>query len=276
MTIQEKVQWAIKQCNLKNTIVIYERNNKAVYASESVEWGSVILKVNTDEAELTSEFNMLKEMHGNRCCKVYGYDAKQGVLIEERIIPGTTLRCEENMVIRVNQFLGLFSKIHKSIDHVYSPITYLDWFKNADAFCMSHKPDEAIINNMHKAYGMGEELFYKYNDRVLLHGDLHHDNIILNDEGIYCIIDPKGVIGPEIFDIPRYILNEMDFVSAEESKKHIIQVAEMISQETKYPFTDIIKLFFMEVMLGNVWCIEDGEKPDMHQIKIATELVNDL
>ncbi|HEX3078092.1 MAG TPA: aminoglycoside phosphotransferase family protein [Lachnospiraceae bacterium] len=273
MTVQEKVQWAKKQWNLKNLIVIYERDSKAVYSSESDLWGKVILKVNGDPAELASEYNMLIEMAGKSSCSVFAYDVEQGVLIEERITPGAVLRKEEDAEVRVDHFLNVFSNIHKRIDNVQSATTYLDWLRKADDFCMDHKLDKLITNNMHKARCIGEELFCKYDDRVLLHGDLHHDNMIQNDKGIYYMIDPKGVIGPEIFDLPRYILNEMDYVSESECKNHVFQIAEMISSKTEYPLKDIIKLFFMEVMLANVWCIEDNEEPCLNQIHIAEELL---
>ncbi len=276
MTIQEKVQWAKEQWNLTNTIVIYERSNKAVYHSESDQWGAVVLKVNSDADELASEYNMLNEMSGKNSCRVFAYDAERGVLIEERIIPGIVLRNEKNAAVRVNHFLRVFREIHKTIDHVQNRATYFDWLERADAFCRDHDLDESITKKMHQARCIGEELFSKYDERVLLHGDLHHDNILLNDKGTYCMIDPKGVIGPKIFDLPRYILNEIDFVPDNECKNHVVQIVEMINKEIDYPFADIMKLFFMEVILANVWCIEDGEEPNLHQILIATQLFNEF
>lgn len=276
MTVQEKVKWTKKQWNLKNIVAIYERDSKAVYSSESDLWGNVILKVNRDSVELTSEYNMLIEMAGKCSCRVFAYDAEQGVLIEERITPGTVLRKEEDTEVRINHFLNVFRNIHKRIDNDQSAITYLDWLRKADDFSMVHKLDKLVNNNMHKARCIGEELFCKYDDRVLLHGDLHHDNMIRNDNGIYYMIDPKGVIGPEIFDLPRYILNEMDYVSESESKNHVLRIAEMISSKTEYPMIDIVKLFFMEVMLANVWCIEDSEEPCLNQMQIAEDLLNDI
>ncbi|HEX3023360.1 MAG TPA: aminoglycoside phosphotransferase family protein [Lachnospiraceae bacterium] len=276
MAVQEKVQWAKKKWYLRNLIVIYERDSKAVYSSESDLWGNVILKVNRDTEELASEYSMLIEMAGKCSCRVFAYDAEQGVLIEERITPGLVLRKEEDVEVRVKHFLNVFRNIHKRIDNVQSSTSYLDWLRKADDFCMDHNVDILITNNMHKARCIGEELFCKYADRVLLHGDLHHDNMIRNDKGIYYMIDPKGVIGPEIFDLPRYILNEMDYVSESEYKNHVFQIAEMISSKSEYPLNDIIKLFFMEVMLANVWCIEDNEEPSLNQIQIAEELMNDI
>ena len=40
----------------------------------------------------------------------------------------------------------------------------------------------------------------------LLHGDLHHDNI-LHDGGEWVVIDPKGIIGDPHFDVIQYLLN---------------------------------------------------------------------
>jgi len=48
----------------------------------------------------------------------------------------------------------------------------------------------------------------------------------------------------------------------------------MIGQEIKYSYIDIIKLLSMEIMLGNVWYIEDGIEPKLHQILIAIVLLN--
>ena len=283
MDIHENVQWAIQQWNLKNTIAVYEKDNKAVYSSESVQWGNVILKVNIDTDELASEHNMLKDMDGRSSCRVFAYDGARGVLIEERIIPRNfgksnipfTLRDEDNVAVRVNHFLRVFKDIHKTIDDTNNQVTYLDWFKNADSYCMKHDMNELIKNNMHRACCIAEDLFGKYDDRVLLHGDLHHDNMMLNENGTYSMIDPKGVIGPEIFDLQRYILNEIFYVSNDNCKDHVLKVVEMISQKTKYPFIDIIKLFYMEVMLEKVWCLEDGGGPNLPQVLVAVELLNE-
>lgn len=274
MDIQEKILWAKNKYRLKKFEVIYEENTNAVYTSESTQWGNIVLKINSNKDELMNEYNMLRELHGKSSCKVFAYEEKQGLLIEEQIIPGTVLRNEKNVEVRVNQFLKVFNNIHKEVDNVKNFESYLDWLKRADEFCINNNVDESIRNNMHKAYIIGKDLFCKFSDRVLLHGDLHHDNMLLNKNVEYCIIDPKGIIGPEIFDLPRYISNEMDFVFDHECKNHILQVIEMISKKTNYLFVDILKLFFMEVMLANVWCIEDGKEPNLHEILIALELLN--
>lgn len=276
MSIKSKINWIKERFSLENIEKIYDFNNKAVYSAESIKLGNVIIKVNENKEELASEYNMLKNLNGQNSCRVFVYDSEYGVLIEERIIPGTVLRKEQRVEIRVNSFIEVFQSIHKEIDNKNNFESYLDWLIRADRFCIENNMEEVIKENMHKGRIIGQEMFDKYNDRVLLHGDLHHDNILKNSCGYYSMIDPKGVIGPAIFDIPRYILNEIDFVSEYECKRHILHVIELLSEKLKYPISDIIKLFFMKVILANVWNVEDGMKPNMNQVLMVLELVEEI
>jgi streptomycin 6-kinase len=107
--------------------------------------------VNENTGELASEYNMLNEMRGKSCCQVYAYDATKGLLMEERIIPGTVLRNEKNAAVRIECFHTVFKDIHKKINIVQSYPTYLDWLRNAEQFCMNHDLDESVLHHMHIA-----------------------------------------------------------------------------------------------------------------------------
>lgn len=83
------------------------------------------------------------------------------------------------------------------------------------------------------------------------------------------MIDPKGIIGPLILDLPRFILNEFDTEYDETPAEHIRNVIKLISRRFAYPAEDIAKAFVMETFLANIWCIEDGVEPDTEQVEIA-------
>lgn len=163
--------------------------------------------------------------------------------------------------------------------------TYLDWLDYAVEFCEKlfleneQTTAKAISDGgnatditiwkkrAEEARAIGQELFEKYPDRVLLHGDLHHDNLLLGADGSYVFVDPKGVIGPEIFDLPRFILNEAEYEDAEYVSgsrsgdgitKHIQTVIRHLSKRLGYPEEDIRKLYYMEAVLAHIWNIEDG------------------
>ena len=284
MTISDKLHLAAQKWNLLNISPIYKQEKRAVYQATASAWGNIILKINADTETLLSEFRALQSMHSTNCCKVYDFDEAYGMLVEELISPGTVLREEKNLAKRIKHFCTVFHNIHTTPISVADTghKTYLNWLENADRFCQQHAADTkytAVLElkkNMYEAYQIGKELFEKYPDRLLLHGDLHHDNILQNANGEYCIIDPKGIIGPEIFDIPRFILNELydfDYDKAAEAISHIEMTIQLISDTTGYPIKDITRLFFMETMLANAWCLEDGVPLEALHIKVATELL---
>ena len=235
MSIEEKMNLIVDKYKLDSIKAIYVNDFRAVFYAVSIKYGEVILKVNENEEELMSEYNMLTMVSNNYFCKVYEVNVNLGMLIEERIIPGATLREEKLAFERISVYIHLFKNIHKNIDSRLNIKTYLDWLRNANNFSKTLSQNQVISKDMQLAYSIGVELFDKYNDRVLLHGDLHHDNILMNKEGSYKIIDPKGVIGPKIFDLPRFILNEICMVPFEEAENHISYVILTLSKYLNYP-----------------------------------------
>jgi len=95
-----------------------------------------------------------------------------------------------------------------------------------------------------------------YSRRVLLHGDFHHDNILLSSNGEYIIIDPKGVIGDPVFDVPRFILNEYgDHITSELYTK-INDIIFNFEVNLSIPNDVIRKCLYVETVMGTCWSLQ--------------------
>lgn len=266
--MQDKINFAVKKWGLDLLEVIYECSEKGVFSAGSKEFGTVILKVDQHKSQLASEYRMLARLSGRYSCKVYAYDENAGLLLEERIFPGTVLRGETSLEKRIQMFLQVFRGIHMPAD---SGETYLNWLERICEYCACHGVAENMAS---RACSFCVEMFEKYPDRVLLHGDLHHDNLLLRTDGSYVMIDPKGVVGPAIMDLPRFILNELDTEHACPDRRHIEDVIRLVSGQSGYPAADIRKLFFMETVLANIWRAEDGEEMNGQELELADFLVS--
>lgn len=275
MNINSEIK-AIDLWGLSNLKQMYVNHYKIVYSGKSKIYGDIILKVNSNKEELLSEYNTLVAMAGKYCCKVYDYNNEYGLLLLENIIPGQRLREEQDALTRINEFIIVFKNIHKTDVTIFFDKSYLDWLRDASEFCLNFNINSSLTLDVKRAFNIGTKLFKKYKDRVLLHGDLHHDNILKNNFGEYSIIDPKGVIGPKIFDLPRFILNEMDYTSFDKCINHTMFVIETIGSNLDYSIIDITKLLYMEVILANVWNLEDNISINKEQIIIARELLNKI
>ena len=188
-------------------------------------------------------YAMLRRLDGDHACRVLDFDGTW--LTMERIIPGDTLRT----VAEPEQRLGIFAEV---IHAIHRPVeageSYLDWLTAARRKAPAnwrHRADRAL--------SIGRAFFDAYPERLLLHGDLHHDNILRHSDGSWVIIDPKAVVAPAIFDLPRFLLNDQDRAVL------IPRFAEVFG----YPEDHIRAAFLMEVTLANLWSMEDGAAPDL-------------
>lgn len=249
--MNEQLQFAIDYWSLSNLRPIYEREQSAVWYCGSERFGPVVLKWNST-GQLESEYRMLSRVQGKGCCKVYGYDQDLGLLLEERILPGTVLWEERSLEKRIEVLASVFREIHVA---KHDGETYLDWLNKAHAFCEAQNVADELLRLSAQARDICAELFDQYPERVLLHGDLHHDNLLLRADGSYAVIDPKGVIGPEILDLPRFLLNEADMSN---DTTHMERAIRLVSRACGYPEEDLRKALFMEAVLATVWCVEDG------------------
>ncbi|MBD5528155.1 MAG: phosphotransferase [Lachnospiraceae bacterium] len=265
--MRDKINYAVKEWGLGHLEVIYEHLTRGVFSAESKNFGPVILKINQHKSQLESEYRMLERLSGRHSCRVYAFDERAGLLLEERIFPGTVLRRETSLEKRIQMFLQVFCEIHMPAD---SSATYLNWLERICEYCAQHHVAEDLAS---RAHAFCVEMFEKYPDRVLLHGDLHHDNLLLRTDGSYVMIDPKGVVGPAIMDLPRFILNELDTIHASSDRQHIEEVIRLLGGQSGYPAADIKKLFYMETVLANIWCLEDGEEMNRQQLELAELLL---
>lgn len=268
--LQNKINYAVKKWELEHLEVIYAHLTKGVFSAESRNFGHVILKINQHGTQLESEYQMLARLSGRHSCKVYAFDKNAGFLLEERIFPGTVLRKETSLEKRIQVFLQIFQEIHMPMN---SGTTYLNWLERIREYCTRHQVAEDLASRAHLFCA---EMFEKYPDRVLLHGDLHHDNLLLRSDGGYAMIDPKGVVGPAIMDLPRYILNELNTAHICSDKQHIVEVIRLLGEQSGYPAADIKKLFYMETVLANIWCLEDGEEMDRQELDIADFIIGTM
>lgn len=205
------------------------------------------------------------------------------MLLEERFVPGTVLREEESLSKRIEVFKTVFTQIHheeagqasgqesETMDAQVS--SYTDWLQNVYQFCVENNVDAKLMKKVTQARDICVEIFKKYPERVLLHGDLHHDNILLREDGTYAMIDPKGVSGPKILDLPRYIMNEIDTKHTISDEEHMREAVRLVSEMCGYPIEDVAKLYFTEVVLGNLWCFEDGEEMNEEEMEIAAKVL---
>lgn len=249
-----------------------------IFTCRSKKHGDAVLKIGNPCKEVFTEVHCLSEYHGGRFCRIYNSDMDRGVILEQRVMPGIRLREEKSLEKRLLVFSKLYNGLHIPPRDPEIYPTYFEWVSRITKYMRNIGADTELCKLMEKAKECFISLCRTYSKKLLLHGDLHHDNILFGENNEYKIIDPKGVVGDPIFDIPRFILNEFytdDAVPYETYRAHVNKVADFFETSLNVPQDIIKKCLFIETTMGNCWNVESNEKPDMNAVLYSEAVMND-
>jgi streptomycin 6-kinase len=251
-----------------------------VFRCVSAKYGNAVLKLgNPSSREIAAEYHALREYDGRRFCTVFEADLEHGVMLEECVQPGTPLRDEDSLDKRLSVFSALYQGLHVPPMNADLYPTYTGWVERITAYMSKREDCKELYLYMRKAQDICASVTALYPQRMLLHGDFHHDNILLGREGEYRIIDPKGVVGDPVFDVPRFILNEFDEELTEDTYKKISNIISVLEKSLEIPEDIIRRCLFVETAMGNCWSAEDGSTPEeyaglLRNVSFAESLVN--
>ena len=80
-----------------------------------------------------------------------------------------------------------------------------EWTSVRDRFARKAGPPSREL--LSRAAALRDDPLADPPERVVVHGDLHHANVLSSDPRGWLAIDPKGPIGEKAFDVPSYLLN---------------------------------------------------------------------
>jgi streptomycin 6-kinase len=242
-----------------------------IFKCYSANLGRVVLKIgNPSFKEVITEFNTLQEYNGRRFCKIFDANNESGVILEECVQPGNTLRDESSLDKRLSVFSSLYKGLH--ITPIKADIypTYIEWVCRITEYMSKRQDCKELYLYMKKARDICLSVSNLYSQKMLLHGDFHHDNILLGYYGEYKIIDPKGVIGDPVFDVPRFILNEFGDEITTELYKKINDIICILEKKLNIPKYILKQCLYVETAMAVCWDIEDGSTPEEFEKLIKT------
>lgn len=152
-----------------------------------------VLKVPFQGEEAISGWRMALAHSGTIGPEIFEHDPATGALLMERLSPGTKLSdsglSEEDCLALVVQF-------------------HLEIQRGDRAGLMS------LADSFEEPSALVPEMLATTTVEVALHGDLHHENILLDGEG-WRVIDPKGLYGDPAFEAAAFMRNPIDQLANE-------------------------------------------------------------
>jgi streptomycin 6-kinase len=107
-----------------------------------------------------------------------------------------------------------------------------------------------------RAGGLMRELCASATVRVVLHGDLHHDNILRATREPWLAIDPHGIVGDPGYDLGALLYNPEPDDRDEALTALVPARVEQLADGLAMPLDRVVAWGFVKALLADVWSTE--------------------
>ena len=110
-----------------------------------------------------------------------------------------------------------------------------------------------------RAEPIARTLLADQREPVVLHGDLHHDNVLDGGPRGWLAIDPKGLIGERGFEYANLFRNPTAELALTPGRMH--RQAEIVAREAELEPRRLLQWIFVYAALGAAWSAQSGHDP---------------
>lgn len=179
-----------------------------VCAAQRADGSQVVLKLGVPNRELISEMKALRLFNGDGVCRLLEEDEDQAMFLLERLRPGEMLAALEDDAARTEIAAGVMLHLWQNPPEPAGFIQLREWFAELNGLRPRYQGGTGPFPRwlVEQVQALLPGLFSDPQADCLLHGDLHHFNILSSGRG-WLAIDPKGVIGPRGYEAAPFLLN---------------------------------------------------------------------
>lgn len=225
------------------------------------------------DREFQTELAALDAFAGRGMVRLLAADPSVPAMLLERIEPGlplTTLADDEAATRLAAELLRDFWPPVPA-HHAFPSIT--DWgrgFQRMRArFDGGSGPIPARLAD--RAERRFAELLASQASPVLLHGDLHHDNILSADGGRWVAIDPKGVTGEPAYELAAFLRNPSTLFENRDAAAITERRIAIFAEALGFDRARILAWAQSQLVLSAWWTLEDNA-PDLDRAIALAEL----
>ncbi|MCG7342598.1 aminoglycoside phosphotransferase family protein [Sporosarcina sp. ACRSL] len=220
-----------------------------------------ILKIGLPGFDFENEIRTLQLYDGKGCARLVIADAEQGALLLEKLQPGTMLSTEPDERVVIENFCHVWKQIRRPLPKDGDFPTVLHWAKAFSRYHSNYPENDGPIPNewVKMAVDYLHEIQQTSLESELLHGDLHHENILYSAEQGWLAIDPKGVGGSPYFDVVSFMINHL--FTKPDPKALLKLRVDLISETLQLEREQLLKAAVSMTTLYACWSVEDKD-PD--------------
>ncbi|MGB3305645.1 MAG: aminoglycoside phosphotransferase family protein [Thermomicrobiales bacterium] len=229
--------------------------------------GPVVLKLSPPHEEFRAELEGLRLAQGDGVVRLLHGDAHEAGMLLERITPGVPLRDLDSVYddIEATRIAATYMKRYwRHVSNAGDLIPLERWFRDLftyEAWLSSGAVSSPLPVDLAQAAGSAaRDMIGPGTDPILLHGDLHHDNLLTNQQGGWTIIDPKGLIGAREYEVGTWMLNTPWLRIERDLPDLLRRRVEVFSEELGLPRERVLAGGLVHAVLCACWSLIDADE----------------
>ncbi|MEO3742527.1 aminoglycoside phosphotransferase family protein [Plantactinospora sp. B5E13] len=244
----------------------YELSYHYVTAVTCADGTRAVLKLGVPSGDsLRTEAPALAAWAGRGAVRLLRADLDRGALLLERAEPGDRLR--DLVPHRDAEATSILAGVLRKLAVPAPPdcplpdlLTLARGFDNhlARFGDGGPLPTELVVT----ANGLMRELCASAPDQVVLHGDLHHDNILRAEREPWLAIDPHGYLGDPGYGVGALLYNPEPDDRDPALTALVPARVEQLADELAMPVDRVVAWGFVQAVLSDVWTAEDWQPGD--------------
>ena len=222
----------------------------------------IVLKVGVPNRELRTEIAALRLYAGRGCVRLLDADPDQGILLLERLHPGEMLTIVKNDDEATRLAALAMQTLWRPLPTEHSFPSVADW---AGGLAELHEEFGGGAGPFEKqlvdtAVSHFTDLLASSSEPVLLHGDLHHYNILSAGDG-WRVIDLKGVAGEPAYEVGALLRNPFTLFDEPDLKRITARRLDILAETLGLDRERLRQWGLAQAVLSAWWSYEDGGDP---------------
>ncbi len=241
----------------------------------------VVLKVGIPSPELRTEIAALREYTGRGVVQLLDADVDRGLLLLERIKPGTPLVELDDDEAATAVAADLMEELWQPVPPDHSFPAVADWAVGLQRLRARYDGETGPLPV--RLVEIAEEQFATLlssgTKPVLLHGDLHHGNILRSERRPWLALDPKGVIGEPAYEVGALLRNPLpQLLRSGNARRTLARRVDQLPERLSFDRRRLLGWGVAQAVLSAWWMIEDhgsGWEPSIAVAEILSEISGD-
>ena len=237
----------------------------------------VVLKIAFGGKEVGPEVAALRLAGGEGMVRLQEDDPEGHAFLMERAVPGDMLTAVPDDDEATRIAAGVMTRLWRPVpaDHPFP--TVVDWGRGFDRLRVrfgggTGPLPAALTARAERLFG---ELIATSAAPVVLHGDLHHFNILRADDR-WLAIDPKGVVGEPAYEIGALLRNRLPpLEDPTAARAALLRRIAIVAEVTGLDADRMRRWTVAQALLSAWWTIEDGgDVADAQDVIRTAELLD--